>query len=73
MSTLQKSNSQPSRISSQKSPLPLWFIRLIIITSLVTPPTLVAVFSKDPVFVHLKAWGIEYQFQKGNKQPPNQL
>ncbi len=68
MNNLKKSNSQLDR-PSQKNPLPWWLIRLLLIASLVMPPTLVAAFSKDAVFVYFRAWGIEYQFQKGNITP----
>lgn len=67
MNTSNKSDSQlPNNRPPQKNLLPWWFIRLLLIASLVMPPTLVAAFSKDPVFLHFKLWNIEYQFQKGN-------
>ncbi|MEC4815846.1 MAG: hypothetical protein SAK29_21615 [Scytonema sp. PMC 1069.18] len=53
--------------------MPGWLIRLLIVASLVTPPTLVAAFSKDAVFFYFRAWGIEYQFRKeGTQTPPHQ-
>lgn len=71
MNSIQK-NSQPPSLPPQKNPLPWWLVRLLIIASLVLPPTLVAAFSKNAVFIYLKVWGIEYQFQKGNIIPPKQ-
>lgn len=70
MKILKKFDLQPPS-PPQKNSVPWWLIRLIVIASLVMPPTLVAVFSKDAVLIYLKTWGIEYQFQKGVITPPN--
>jgi hypothetical protein len=67
-----KKTSQIPSLSPQKNSQPGWFIWLLLIACLVIPPTAVAALSPNPVFFSVKAWGIEYQFQKGKVELPQQ-
>ncbi|MBD2770692.1 hypothetical protein [Iningainema tapete] len=53
---------------NQKNPPPRGLLLLLLIASLVIAPTVAAVLSPSSVLLYLKAWGIEYQFQKGDIQ-----
>ncbi|MBD2303246.1 hypothetical protein [Nostoc sp. FACHB-190] len=57
-------------LSPQKNSQSAWIIGLLLIACLVIPPTAVAALSQNSVFFSIKAWGIEYQFQKGKVELP---
>lgn len=50
----------------KKNPLRRGLLVLLLMVSWITVLTGVAAFSPDTVTFYLKAWGIEYQFQKGD-------
>ncbi|MHC5778951.1 hypothetical protein [Nostoc sp.] len=64
--------SQIPSLFPQKNSQTGWLIWLLLIACLVIPPTAVAALSPNPVFFSVKAWGIEYQFQKGEIEHPQQ-
>ena len=55
-----------SALLPQKNPPPRGLLLLLVIVCLVIAPTVAAVLSPSSVFFNLKAWGIEYQFEKGD-------
>ena len=67
-----KNTSLLPNLSPQKNTQLGGFIWLLLIASLVIPPTAVAALSPNPVFFSVKAWGIEYQFQKKEIEHPQQ-
>gem|GEM_PF-6334061 len=58
-------NKNPSPLT-QKNPPSRRLLFLLLIASLVIAPTVAAFLSPSSVLLYLKAWGIEYQFQKGD-------
>ena len=62
MNIVKKNPSPPP----QKNPPPRGLLLLLLIASLVIAPTVAAVLSPSSVWLYLKAWNIEYQFQKGD-------